>query len=78
LYPRRQAPFREAGELLVSTTDTTGIITHCNAAFVRVSGNARDKLIGQPHNMIWHPDMSTDAYRDLWQTLGAVHVFRLH
>ena len=25
-------------ELLMSTTDAKGIITHCNAAFVRVSG----------------------------------------
>ena len=59
-----------AGEMLVSTTDTTGVITHCNAAFVRVSGYAHDELLGQPHNMIRHPDMPPDAYRDMWRTLG--------
>ena len=25
-------------EMLVSSTDTKGVITHCNAAFVRTSG----------------------------------------
>ena len=58
------------GEMLVSTTDTSGVITHCNAAFVRVSGYAHDELVGQPHNMIRHPDMPPDAYKDMWRTLG--------
>ena len=44
-------------ELLVSSTNTKGEITHCNPAFVRVSGYSYDELIGQPHNIIRHPDM---------------------
>jgi PAS domain-containing protein len=44
-------------ELLVSSTNTKGEITHCNPAFVRVSGYAYEELIGQPHNLIRHPDM---------------------
>ncbi|QNP60995.1 methyl-accepting chemotaxis protein [Paenacidovorax monticola] len=57
-------------ELLVSTTNTKGEITHCNPAFVRVSGYAYDELIGQPHNLIRHPDMPAAAYKDLWSTIG--------
>ena len=57
-------------ELLVSSTNTRGEITHCNAAFVRVSGYRYDELIGQPHNLIRHPDMPAEAYRDLWRTIG--------
>ncbi len=52
-------------ELLMSTTDTKGIITHCNAAFMRVSGFEFDELIGQPHNIVRHPDMPPEAYKDL-------------
>lgn len=57
-------------ELLVSSTNTKGEITHCNPAFVRVSGYEYGELIGQPHNLIRHPDMPAEAYRDLWRTIG--------
>ena len=57
-------------ELLVSSTNTKGEITHCNPAFVRVSGYSYDELIGQPHNIIRHPDMPPEAYKDMWRTIG--------
>ncbi|NDG50626.1 MAG: PAS domain S-box protein, partial [Rhodospirillales bacterium] len=55
---------------LVSTTDTKGNITHCNHAFVSVSGFSYDELIGQSHNLVRHPDMPPEAYKDMWQTIG--------
>lgn len=54
---------------LMSTTDIKGIITHCNGAFVEASGFSRDELIGQPHNIIRHPDMPAAAFADLWATI---------
>ncbi|GAP36602.1 methyl-accepting chemotaxis protein [Piscinibacter sakaiensis] len=60
-----------SGESLVSTTDTHGRITYANAAFIAVSGYAREELIGQPHNLIRHPDMPPEAFRDLWATIAA-------
>ena len=57
-------------ELLVSSTNTKGEIIHCNPAFVRVSGFTYDELVGQPHNIIRHPDMPSEAYRDMWRTIG--------
>jgi aerotaxis receptor len=59
-----------ADNMLVSTTDTRGHITHCNEAFALVSGYSYDELVGQPHNMIRHPDMPPEAYKDMWQTIG--------
>ena len=38
---------------------------HCNAAFAHVSGYSMDELMGQPHNLIRHPDMPPEAYKDL-------------
>jgi aerotaxis receptor len=58
-----------AEECLVSVTDTKGRITYCNGAFVDVSGFARNELLGQPHNLVRHPDMPEEAFRDMWQTL---------
>ncbi len=57
------------GATLVSTTDLRSHITYCNAAFMAASGFAREELIGQPHNMIRHPDMPAEAFRDMWATL---------
>ena len=57
------------GATLVSTTDLKSRITYCNPGFVAVSGYERDELIGQPHNLIRHPDMPAEAFRDMWATL---------
>jgi len=57
-------------QMLLSTTDTRGHITHCNHAFVAVSGFSYEELIGQSHNLVRHPDMPPEAYRDMWQTIG--------
>jgi aerotaxis receptor len=58
------------GETLVSTTDLKGRILYCNPAFVAVSGYLREELMGQPHNMIRHPDMPEEAFRDMWATIA--------
>ncbi|MEN9891072.1 MAG: hypothetical protein RLY78_1367 [Pseudomonadota bacterium] len=57
------------GTTLVSTTDLQSHITYCNPDFVRVSGYTVEELIGQPHNLIRHPDMPPEAFRDMWATL---------
>jgi len=57
-------------DLIVSTTDTQGRITHCNEAFVSVSGYSYDELLGQPHNLVRHPDMPPEAFKDMWGTIG--------
>ena len=59
------------GTTLVSATDLQSHLTYCNPAFVQVSGFDRDELIGQPHNLVRHPDMPAEAYRDMWETLKA-------
>ncbi|WP_180683733.1 methyl-accepting chemotaxis protein [Tepidicella baoligensis] len=57
-------------EMLVSVTDTKGYITHANQAFIKVSGYTQDELIGQNHNLIRHPDMPAEGFKDLWATIG--------
>ena len=60
-----------AGETLVSTTDLKGRIVYCNATFVTVSGFTKEELLGQPHNIVRHPDMPEEAYRDMWATIAS-------
>jgi len=59
------------GDTIVSVTDLKGKISHCNAAFVKISGFSVDELLGQPQNIIRHPDMPAEAFRDLWDTIKA-------
>lgn len=58
-----------SGLTLVSVTDLKGRITYCNPAFVKLSGFSREELLGQPHNVVRHPDMPEEAFRDLWETI---------
>lgn len=57
------------GAMLVSTTNLKSRITYCNPHFVAISGYTREELLGQPHNMVRHPDMPAEAFRDMWDTL---------
>ncbi|MEH6357931.1 MAG: PAS domain-containing methyl-accepting chemotaxis protein [Pseudomonadales bacterium] len=54
---------------IISTTNTKGVITSVNEAFLKISGFTKEELIGQAHNIVRHPDMPQAAYTDLWSTL---------
>lgn len=54
---------------LMSTTDVHSYMTHANDTFVQVSGYQLDELMGQPHNLVRHPDMPKAAFADMWFTL---------
>ena len=56
-------------ERLISTTNLQSNITYCNDAFVRVSGYSYDELIGQPHNLVRHPDMPPAVFGLMWASL---------
>ncbi|MGH1360851.1 MAG: methyl-accepting chemotaxis protein [Burkholderiaceae bacterium] len=58
-------------DLLVSVTDTKGRIEHCNQAFLAASGFEVSELTGKAHNIIRHPDMPEEAFRDMWATISA-------
>lgn len=64
-----EIPFPE-GKLIVSRTDVKGNITHCNQAFIDMSGFTEEELIGQPHYILRHPDMPAAAFGDLWNTIN--------
>ncbi|MGB4065430.1 MAG: PAS domain-containing methyl-accepting chemotaxis protein [Azonexus sp.] len=54
---------------IISRTDEKGLITYVNDDFVEAAGFCREELIGQPHNIVRHPDMPAEAFRDMWATL---------
>ncbi|EER58978.1 methyl-accepting chemotaxis sensory transducer with Pas/Pac sensor [Acidovorax delafieldii 2AN] len=60
-----------AEHTLVSTTDLKGRIVYCNLAFIEVSGFSKDELLGKSHNLVRHPDMPQEAFRDMWHTISS-------
>ena len=54
---------------IVSKTDINGIITFVNDEFCKISGYSYDELIGQNHNIVRHPDVSTSNFETLWKTI---------
>lgn len=57
------------GKTVISYTNLKGQITRANESFIELSGFSRDELVGQPHNLVRHPDMPAEAFRDMWDTL---------
>ncbi|MBT8768388.1 methyl-accepting chemotaxis protein [Metapseudomonas boanensis] len=54
---------------LISTTDSRGVITYCNDAFIDISGYNREELIRTPHNLVRHPDVPPAVFAHMWATL---------
>ncbi len=54
---------------IVSKTDLSGKITYVNDDFLRISQFAEAELIGQPQNIVRHPDMPVEAFVDLWEVI---------
>lgn len=70
----REVPYPD-GRLIVSTTDTRGVITHCNESFVEMSGYSRQELVGAAHSILRHPDMPAIAFKGLWEDIEAGNIW---
>ncbi len=58
-----------ADDVIVSVTDPRGMIVSASPDFIRLSGFTEAELIGQPHNLVRHPDMPPEAFASMWHTL---------
>lgn len=56
-------------QVIMSKTNPSGIIEYANEVFVDVCGYEDYELMGQPHNIIRHPDMPKVIFKVLWENL---------
>jgi len=55
--------------MIVSVTNSKGIIQTVSDAFCDISGYSREELINQPQNIVRHPDTTSDTFTELWKTI---------
>ncbi|WP_120497906.1 PAS domain-containing protein [Kiloniella sp. EL199] len=56
-------------DIIVSKTDLKGRITYVNQIFLEIADYKEQDVLGQPHNLIRHPDMPRSIFKLLWDTL---------
>ena len=54
---------------ILSETDDKGFILYANDIFYDIAGYKRGELVGEPHNIIRHPDMPRIAFKGLWDDI---------
>ena len=71
--PRLDGSVREVAvpHLFFSTTDRRGVIDGANTVFCHYARYTMDEILGQPHNLIRHPDMPGGAFQIMWDLLLA-------
>jgi len=57
------------GEVIITRTDVHGRITYANQAFLTSSEFPLHECMGQPQNLVRHPDIPQAAFADLWRTI---------
>ncbi len=62
-------------QVVISEADVYGRITNVNDVFSNVCGYSPEEMIGQPHNIIRHPDMPKLIFKLLWDNLKAGNNF---
>lgn len=80
--PTAQKPLAPAALLealekvaVISTTDLQGNITYANDLFCKLTGYAREELIGQPHSLVRHPAVPKAVYKNMWDTIKAGEIW---
>ncbi|PJZ27116.1 chemotaxis protein [Leptospira hartskeerlii] len=68
----REIQFAESA-VIISRTDSKGRITYVSQDFANVSGFSEEEMLGQPHNIVRHPDIPPIVYEDLWNTIQSGH-----
>jgi PAS domain S-box-containing protein len=61
---------------IVSEADLSGTITYVNQKLIDVAKYSREEMIGKGHNLFRHPDMPSELYKMMWDTIQSGKVFR--
>lgn len=75
--PINQEVIWDKTKTIVSTTDKFGTIIDVNQTFLDVCGYSIEEVLGQPHNIIRHPDSPQILFKILWENILAGRNFHV-
>ena len=61
---------------IISKTDKKGNITFVNDVFCSIAGYEADELLGQAHNIVRHPEIGKDIFKDMWKTIESGNIWK--
>jgi PAS domain S-box-containing protein/diguanylate cyclase (GGDEF)-like protein len=61
---------------IVTKSDLKGNITYANENFYKITGYSEDEVIGKPHNIVRHPENSSEVFKDMWNTIKSKKVWK--
>ncbi len=62
--------------IIVTETDSKGIIKFANEDFCKIAGYSLEELMGEPHNKVRHQDMPRAAFADLWKAIQSGNIWK--
>jgi len=65
ILPGKEVTF-SPDDIIVSKTDTKGVITYTNRTFCQVAGYTESELLGKPHSIIRHEAMPRCVFKLVW------------
>lgn len=64
------------GDIIITRTNKFGIITYANEAFLNISGFSIDKVLRKSHNIVRHPENSSNFYKEIWDTISSGKIWQ--
>ncbi len=55
--------------IIVSKTDSKGLITFVNQKFCDISGYTKEEVMGRSHSIVRHEDMDSSVFQEMWDTI---------
>lgn len=62
--------------IIMSTTESSGVITHVSEAFCNISGYLKEELIGNTHSIVRHKDMKDEIFEELWKKMESGDIWK--
>jgi len=61
---------------IVTVSDVSGKIKYANDKFYEVSGFTKEEAVGKNHNIVRHPDVPKEVFKDIWKTILSKNIWR--
>ncbi|MBA1433304.1 MAG: PAS domain S-box protein, partial [Epsilonproteobacteria bacterium] len=62
--------------VIISRTDTDGIITYVNEQSEKISGYSAAELIGKPHSIVRDPNVEDALFAKMWETISKGNIWK--